>query len=139
MTSQPIHLDDKHISDVQLQMAEDQILKTYINNLREGASDVIYRHLQDTRFLYMARMLRGTKLDLPLISLVERWRLDTHTFHLPYDECTITLEDFSLQLSLPINGEVIMGPVLSVDWSTTCEQLLGKVSKKFRGSQIKMR
>ncbi|MBA0881747.1 hypothetical protein Goshw_011178, partial [Gossypium schwendimanii] len=37
---------------------------------------------------------RGCKLDLELISvLVERWRPKTYTFHLPCDECTITLED----------------------------------------------
>ncbi|MBA0799765.1 hypothetical protein Gohar_010259 [Gossypium harknessii] len=84
-------------------------------------------------------MLGGTKLDPSLISLVERWRLETHTFHLPYGECTITLEDVSLQLGLPINGEVVTRLVLSVDWSATCEQLLGKVLNKFRGSQIKMR
>ncbi|MBA0766939.1 hypothetical protein Gotri_015929 [Gossypium trilobum] len=58
--------------------------------------------------------------------MVERWRLETHTFHLPYGECTITIEDVSLQLGLPINGEVVTGPMLSVDWSATCEKLLGK-------------
>ncbi|MBA0858453.1 hypothetical protein Goshw_026375, partial [Gossypium schwendimanii] len=57
-------------------------------------------------------MLKGTKLDSPLISaLVERWRPETHTFHLPCGECGITLEDVGLQLSLPINGEVVTRPV----------------------------
>ncbi|MBA0632228.1 hypothetical protein Godav_001016 [Gossypium davidsonii] len=58
MANQLIRLDDKYISDVQLQMPEDWILETYINNLSEGASDVIYGHLRDARFLYVARMLR---------------------------------------------------------------------------------
>ncbi|MBA0783169.1 hypothetical protein Gotri_000932 [Gossypium trilobum] len=31
-----------------------------------------------------------------------------------------------------------MGPLTSVDWSATCEQLLGKVTNKFRGSWIEM-
>ncbi|MFQ6661204.1 hypothetical protein Gotur_029438, partial [Gossypium turneri] len=80
-------------------------------------------------------MLEGTKLDPPLISaLVDRWRPEMHTFHLPCNECTITLEDVSLKHGIPINGDII-----SADWSATCKQLLGKLSNKFRGSQIEMR
>ncbi|KAK5772209.1 hypothetical protein PVK06_048488 [Gossypium arboreum] len=41
-------------------------------------------------------------------------------------------------LYLSVDGDVITGSVISVDWSATCEQLLGKVSYKFRGSRIKM-
>ncbi|KAK5786325.1 hypothetical protein PVK06_040961 [Gossypium arboreum] len=85
-------------------------------------------------------MLRRTKLDPPLIStLVERWRPETHTFYLLYNECIITLKDVSLQLNLPIDGDVIMGSIVSVNWSATCEQLLGKMSNRFRGSRIEMR
>ncbi|MBA0809058.1 hypothetical protein Gohar_024742 [Gossypium harknessii] len=32
--------------------------------------------------------------------------MKTHTFHLPCGECTITLDDVSLQLGLPIGGDV---------------------------------
>ncbi|MBA0710985.1 hypothetical protein Golax_010226 [Gossypium laxum] len=61
-------------------------------------------------------MLRGTKLDPPIISaFFKRWRLDTHTFHLPCGECTITLEDINLKLGLPVDWDIIMGPVVSVD------------------------
>ncbi|MBA0818952.1 hypothetical protein Gohar_027840 [Gossypium harknessii] len=60
-------------------------------------------------------MLGGTKLDPPLISaLVERWRPETHTFHLPCSECTIRLKDVDLQLDLLVDGEVITGPMASV-------------------------
>ncbi|MBA0804946.1 hypothetical protein Gohar_004498 [Gossypium harknessii] len=61
-----------------------------------------------------------------------------HNFHLPYGECTITLEDIGLQLDLSVNGEVITAPVVNADWSETFEQLLGKVPNKFRGSQIEV-
>ncbi|KAH1040051.1 hypothetical protein J1N35_041794, partial [Gossypium stocksii] len=39
----------------------------------------------------------------------ERWRPETHTFHLPCGECTITLEDVALQLGLPIDGNMVTG------------------------------
>ncbi|KAG8480232.1 hypothetical protein CXB51_024818 [Gossypium anomalum] len=37
-----------------------------------------------------------------------------------------------------VDREVVMGPVSSVDWSATCEQLLRKVSNKFKGSRTDM-
>nr|KYP31862.1 Serine/threonine protein phosphatase 7 long form isogeny [Cajanus cajan] len=41
--------------------------------------------------------IRHFKIDDSLITfLVERWRLETHIFHLPIGECTITLEDVTL-------------------------------------------
>ncbi|RYR65811.1 hypothetical protein Ahy_A03g011733 [Arachis hypogaea] len=42
-----------------------------------------------------------------LNTLVERWRLETHTFHLPVGKVTVTLEDASYILGLPINGEAV--------------------------------
>jgi len=49
--------------------------------------------------------LRHLKVDHALVnSLVERWRHDTHIFHFPTSECTIILQDISLQLSLNIDG-----------------------------------
>ena len=42
-------------------------------------------------------------LDHALItSLVERWRLETHTFHLPVGETTVTLQDVEVLWDLPI-------------------------------------
>ncbi|KAK5771630.1 hypothetical protein PVK06_047858 [Gossypium arboreum] len=88
----------------------------------------------------MAHMLDGNKLDPPLISaLIERWIPNTRTFHLPCGECTIILEDISLQLDLLVDGDAVTGPVVNADWSATCEQLLGNVPNKFRGSRIKMK
>jgi len=46
---------------------------------------------------------------LMVTALCERWRTQTHTFHMPLGEITITLEDVSLQLGVPIDGEPVTG------------------------------
>ncbi|QHO22663.1 Serine/threonine protein phosphatase 7 long form isogeny [Arachis hypogaea] len=48
------------------------------------------------------------RLDEPLVSaFVERWRPETHTFHMPFGECTIILQDITYHLGLPINGQYV--------------------------------
>ncbi|CAN1187062.1 Serine/threonine-protein phosphatase 7 long form homolog, partial [Linum perenne] len=46
-------------------------------------------------------------------TLIERWRLQTSTFHLPFGECTITLEDIAYITGLPIEGLVVTRPISS--------------------------
>ena len=68
------------------------------------------------------------EIDHCLISaLVERWRSETHTFHLPHVEMSITLQDVEVIFGLPIDGEVLVGPtaVVDGDWSQLCMELLG--------------
>ncbi|XP_072089568.1 protein MAIN-LIKE 2-like [Arachis hypogaea] len=48
--------------------------------------------------------------DEPLVSaFVERWRPKTHTFHMSFRECTITLQDVAYQLGLPVDGRYVSG------------------------------
>nr|KYP69594.1 Serine/threonine protein phosphatase 7 long form isogeny [Cajanus cajan] len=64
-------------------------------------------------------------VDNHLISaLVERWRPETHTFHMPFGECTITLEDVAMLLGLKISGAPITG-YATMDWAALVQRLLG--------------
>lgn len=77
-------------------------------------------------------------LDNSLISaLVERWRRETNTFHLPVGEMTITLEDVGLLLGLTIDGKPVIG-VTSKTPSSVCENLLGKVPEDLNGGMLKL-
>ena len=50
------------------------------------------------------------QVDPKLITaLTERWRPETHTFHLPFGEVTVTLQDVSCLWGLPIYGSPVTG------------------------------
>uniref|UniRef100_A0A2N9GC63 Aminotransferase-like plant mobile domain-containing protein n=1 Tax=Fagus sylvatica TaxID=28930 RepID=A0A2N9GC63_FAGSY len=80
-------------------------------------------------------------MDWALITaLVERWRQETHTFHLPHGEMTITLQDVEVILGLPVDGEVLVGST-ELNWSELCLQLLGvsPPPNKLDGSRLNMK
>ncbi|KAL8493939.1 hypothetical protein ACS0TY_024917 [Phlomoides rotata] len=69
------------------------------------------------------------RLDHHLITaLVERWHPETHTFHFPVGEVTVTLQDVAIIWGLYIEGE----PVICAEpqhtkrqWREYCDQMLG--------------
>ncbi|KAF1883420.1 hypothetical protein Lal_00042178, partial [Lupinus albus] len=76
---------------------------------------------------------RSFNIDPSLITAL------THTFHLPHGECTIILENVSLQIRVNVNGLPIIGPTY-FDWNELCEELLGKVptdKQDMRGCELK--
>ncbi|XP_072056342.1 serine/threonine-protein phosphatase 7 long form homolog [Arachis hypogaea] len=76
-------------------------------------------HLQDRIIPYLESIglyhltqfnTRWFWLDEPLVSaFIERWRPETHTFHMPFRECTITLQDIAYHLGLPVDGLPVSG------------------------------
>ncbi|XP_021758775.1 serine/threonine-protein phosphatase 7 long form homolog isoform X2 [Chenopodium quinoa] len=67
----------------------------------------------------------GFLLDRSLLTaLVERWRQETHTFHLVVGEATITLQDVSVLLGLRVHGPPVIGPPFE-GWHDLVEELLG--------------
>ena len=56
--------------------------------------------------LYQIAKMNCSTIDPNFISaLVERWRPETNSFHMPWGEITITLEDVACLWGLPITGK----------------------------------
>ncbi|XP_039069854.1 protein MAIN-LIKE 2-like [Hibiscus syriacus] len=87
-------------------------------------------------FGYIARYEGPCNLESNLIyALVERWRPETHKFHLLCGKCTITLEDISLHWGLLVDGDVISG-VADGDYHSLYDKYLGGIPPNFNGGQI---
>ena len=87
------------------------LITSYYHTIPEPEPQIIPL-LSSTGFQHIA-LIKQCRIDLALITaLVERWRPETHTFHLPWVECTTTLKDVTLHLG-------IRCWVTSVRWSPT--------------------
>ncbi|KAK5793743.1 hypothetical protein PVK06_034900 [Gossypium arboreum] len=74
----------------------------------------------------LAILIRTFDLRYDLISsLVERWRVESHTFHLSCGECTITLQDVAPQLRLSIDENVVMSISSIFRSAALCYNLFG--------------
>ena len=60
-----------------------------------------------------------------ITALAERWRQETQSFHMPHGEMTITLQDMSFLLGLPIDGEPLCMRTGGINWRQKIEDFLG--------------
>ncbi|MFQ6645076.1 hypothetical protein Gotur_019407, partial [Gossypium turneri] len=109
-------------------MGSYRVLRGRVNGIVYPPNSRLMPYLEQARF-GSAALIWTFELRYDLISaLVERWRPETHTFHFPCGECTVTLEDVALQLRLPIDGSPVTGVTAFTEPAALCYQLLGDSS-----------
>ncbi|CAN6310225.1 unnamed protein product [Urochloa humidicola] len=85
-------------------------------------------YIHRARFLPVALLVKDglPKMDnAALTALIDRWRPETHTFHLPCGEMTVTLQDVVMLFGLPIDGKAVTGKINPEGWRDTVELLFG--------------
>ena len=84
------------------------------------------QYLIDAGFDTMSRLGR-VQLDHSLLTvLVERWRPETHTFHLHHGEMTVTLMDVAIISGLRVDGRIVC-TYLGRDWRHECFATFGVI------------
>lgn len=66
-----------------------------------------------------------TLVHSTLTSLINRWRPETHSFHLPCGEMTTTLLDWGMIKTLPLEGRALTGRVERKNWHDRVITLIG--------------
>ena len=106
---------------------------------QEAIPEEIIPLLRQSGFYWIMKM-GYLKINSSLITaLIERWRPETHTFHLRCGEDTITLQDVSVLLGLHTEGIPLIGET-NLDWAELCEELLGvrPWEGELQGSVVKL-
>ncbi|KAL5180735.1 Serine/threonine-protein phosphatase 7 long form [Glycine soja] len=118
----------KHVSKHVWNGKEDQklhikrVVPTYQGE--EEIPEEIIHLLRQSGFYWIMKM-GYLKINVSLITvLIERWKPETHTFHIRCGDCTITLQDVSVLLGLHVDGAPLIGQT-NLDWAELCEELLG--------------
>ncbi|KAG8477116.1 hypothetical protein CXB51_031103 [Gossypium anomalum] len=120
-----IKKDVPHICDTVNNMDSYRILRGRVNGLGYSLNALLMHYLELVGF-GSAALTRTFDLRYDLISaLFERWRAETHTFHLSCGECTVILEDVALHFGLPIDGDAVTGVSAIAKSAALCYSLLG--------------
>uniref|UniRef100_K3XQJ4 MULE transposase domain-containing protein n=1 Tax=Setaria italica TaxID=4555 RepID=K3XQJ4_SETIT len=59
------------------------------------------------------------------------WRPETHSFHLPFGEMIVTLQDCQKMLGLSIRGNAVTGPCVSEGWRARVAAFLGREAGQY--------
>jgi hypothetical protein len=74
------------------------------------AHPLMDRYLMNLGLYQLGTLEQPRRIDQALMcGLVERWRPETHSFHLPVGEMTVTLQDVSALWGLRIDGDPVGG------------------------------
>ncbi|XP_052878951.1 protein MAINTENANCE OF MERISTEMS-like [Gossypium arboreum] len=104
-----IKKDVPHTCDTVNNMDSYRVLRGQVNGLGYSPDARLMPYLELAGF-GSAALTQTFDLRYDLISaLVERWRPETHTFHLSCGEYTVTLEDVALYFRLPIDRDAVTG------------------------------
>ena len=137
LTSQEDHrstlLWDAQVSDT------DTLYCKHLDSAPWEIDDRIISYLRRAR-LYDYDQVAYGRVDRAMITvLVERWRQETHTFHLPLGEATITLLDIVVPSRLPFEGHAVftVGSQLH-SWQDKVERVFGQRPLGSRGSALRV-
>ncbi|KZV16392.1 serine/threonine-protein phosphatase 7 long form [Dorcoceras hygrometricum] len=130
-----LYLRDRHISnniasnDMDVVISPRRSDKSLWTVVRNGIHLRVLLRLAQMGFYGVIQCGPIKYFDNHLITvLVERWRQETHTFHLPVGEATITLQDVAMIWGLNIDGLAVIGRDISYSKSELlqrCTRLLG--------------
>ena len=91
----------------------------------DGADPQVATYIMDVR-LDGLLWVPDIELDHALITaLVERWRPETHSFHLPHGGMTITLQDMEVITGVAVNSLPVVGITHMSSGGVLCFDLLG--------------
>lgn len=130
-----LHLQSTHRTEVVWKASGGDVQRSRHRNPNQERFPKLHERmlpiLTDLRFDGVAR-LPGIVLDWGLMTvLVERWRPETHMFHLLVRECSITLQDVSVLLGLRIDGEPVTSST-EFEWDKVIEEVFVKTIGKGR-------
>ncbi|KAF1879624.1 hypothetical protein Lal_00033282 [Lupinus albus] len=124
-------------SNTSLLRVQDSHVSKYVWNGEEitfRARCNFWQSLPNERVLQLIRNTAfGPMLDIGVVeinnhllaAMVERWRPETHTFHFPNGECTITLQDVAYQLVFLLTENLLLETRL-LGVSPTNRQIMGQ-------------
>ena len=70
-----------------------------------------------------------------ITALVDRWRPETHSFHLRTGDMTVTLQDIAMIVGLPKEGNPLCTSIDSDGWREQMHALIGMVPPEPREPQ----